>query len=509
MKIAFHVEVTAIRLVGMFNRRLNYGTIMLILFSAFLPNRPVLIAQAKHRVTLDDLLSLRDVDEVELSPTGNKIAYISEGTLNLCAIEDPEHPKSLGSATVPIWSPDAQKLAYYSDKSGTTQLWVYDLATQRSKAITKVAGGIAPDRAAGSLWGNDNWRYSWSPNSTQIVFASELSSPSYVSAANTNELKKAGQPLVLDDKTPIEWTLSGIFVSAFGQPIVSPGTQAQVKPPLTSQLFVVDVASGTTRQITHDGRGYFTPDWSPDGRMIVCSTPDGKNMFGFPLNATSILLLTLQTGETVSLTNAVGNKSMPSWAPDGKKIAFFTGEHGGLRSVEVLAVGNGKLQDLSRQLSVGVGVFCWSPQSNSILAIAMAGVDFRPIRINLERGDVHSLAVADAAKRWKLSVARDGTVAWPESDRTHHGVIRLLRYHSAHSELLVDLNPQIKNWELGEQEVVHWKGARGKAMEGILIKPVGYQQGKRYPLIVDGYPGIRNNFMFYPMEGDLPPKSAH
>ncbi len=37
---------------------------------------------------------------------------------------------------------------------------------------------------------------------------------------------------------------------------------------------------------------------------------------------------------------------------------------------------------------------------------------------------------------------------------------------------------------LGEEDEITWKSTDGRAVSGILIKPVGYQAGKRYPLIV-------------------------
>lgn len=66
----------------------------------------------------------------------------------------------------------------------------------------------------------------------------------------------------------------------------------------------------------------------------------------------------------------------------------------------------------------------------------------------------------------------------------------------------MDLNPQLRDWTLGAQEVVRWKNRRGDALEGILIKPVGFQAGQKYPLIVDGYPSQPNGFKASQMMGN-------
>ncbi len=69
-------------------------------------------------------------------------------------------------------------------------------------------------------------------------------------------------------------------------------------------------------------------------------------------------------------------------------------------------------------------------------------------------------------------------------------------------EELFDPNPQIRAWALGEQEVIRWKNSRGQELEGVLIKPVGYEPGKRYPIIVDGYNSQPNGFKSFQMMGN-------
>ena len=108
----------------------------------------LITAQTKHRVTLNDLLSIKDIHAAEISPDDKHIAWISNGEVHISEIGDPESIVQLiGSGSAPVWSPDGQKLAYYSTKSGTEQLWVYDLSSQSSKEVTDIAGGISPDFA--------------------------------------------------------------------------------------------------------------------------------------------------------------------------------------------------------------------------------------------------------------------------------------------------------------------------------------------------------------------------
>src|SRR5262249_54105222 len=48
---------------------------------------------------------------------------------------------------------------------------------------------------------------------------------------------------------------------------------------------------------------------------------------------------------------------------------------------------------------------------------------------------------------------------------------------------LTDHNPQVGGFALGRSEVIRWKSKDGKEIEGMLIYPVDYTPGKRYPTI--------------------------
>ena len=54
---------------------------------------------------------------------------------------------------------------------------------------------------------------------------------------------------------------------------------------------------------------------------------------------------------------------------------------------------------------------------------------------------------------------------------------------------LTDVNPQLRDIALGETEVITWKSTDGTPVEGMLLKPVGYQAGRKYPLLVEAHGG--------------------
>ncbi|MGH9201657.1 MAG: alpha/beta hydrolase family protein, partial [Vicinamibacterales bacterium] len=49
---------------------------------------------------------------------------------------------------------------------------------------------------------------------------------------------------------------------------------------------------------------------------------------------------------------------------------------------------------------------------------------------------------------------------------------------------LTDANPQVRGLALGQEEEITWTSKDGSQVGGVLVKPVGYRRGQRYPLIV-------------------------
>jgi dipeptidyl aminopeptidase/acylaminoacyl peptidase len=116
-------------------------------------------------------------------------------------------------------------------------------------------------------------------------------------------------------------------------------------------------------------------------------------------------------------------------------------------------------------------------------------------RIAVATGAVEVISGKEHSGRFLTAASsRSGAVVWSQNDPAGPARIHLLPPGKPSSYVVVDLNPQINRWQLGAQDIVRWKNGDGDDMEGVLIKPVGYQEGHRYPLIVDAYPKLGNSF---------------
>jgi dipeptidyl aminopeptidase/acylaminoacyl peptidase len=476
--------------------------------------------QPRHRVTVEDQENLKQSLYLQLSPDGKMLVYImgeEKGELWLVETRAGSTPRELFEGTVPMWAPDSKHLAYYSNRSGTMQLWVLDVASGRTEQLTNLPGGIDPDtwtRFSGLYY--DALRYSWSPDGTKLVFASQVVAANQevqltrMEEGSSDAAGKAAHPLVLTNKTPPEWTLQGIFRYEPGPHRVT-GNVSQASrsdaalsfpPRRINQLFVVDVGTKSVEQITKDEQVYFNPDWSPDSRQIVCASSEGRSLLGDGSGTTNIYTIEVATKKKTALTTGAGDKRLPYWSPNGRWVAFSGAEHFAAQAIFVVPSQGGKVLNVTTALDRNVVEFYWSSDSESIIFSYWDGVSWPVARIGIRGGRIEEVADGEAAFRWPLTVARSQTIAWQQSDGSSRGVIRILEHDLALSHILVDLNPQMKDWELGAQEIVRWKNKRGDDLEGILIKPVGYKTGQKYPLVVDCYPQTISGFMGSTMGGN-------
>ena len=103
------------------------------------------------------------------------------------------------------------------------------------------------------------------------------------------------------------------FARAPATPVRQPtsGFQGEIVYVLEGNLWLHDLASGATRQLTEDG-GYLLPGWSPDGRQLVASR-------GADLESADLVLLDTDGGEPRLL---VEQACCGAWSPDGTQIAY-------------------------------------------------------------------------------------------------------------------------------------------------------------------------------------------
>src|SRR5258705_996748 len=84
----------------------------------------VSVAETKRRITLEDGFGLKNCSWLELSPKGDRLAFVVADDILIVSLEKNSQPHKLVQGSMPRWAPDGRFVAYYSAKSGTNQLWL-------------------------------------------------------------------------------------------------------------------------------------------------------------------------------------------------------------------------------------------------------------------------------------------------------------------------------------------------------------------------------------------------
>ena len=127
--------------------------------------------------------------------------------------------------------------------------------------------------------------------------ASAVSSPLTLSALR--DIVGVGSPKLAPDGKSIVLTVSHVDFKANRN---------------TTQLELVEIASGARRQITFDRKGVADPSWSPSGDRIAFLAEDNDK--------TQLYVLDLRGGDARKVTSQIGGIDQYAWRPDGNAFAF-------------------------------------------------------------------------------------------------------------------------------------------------------------------------------------------
>ena len=267
-----------------------------------------------------------------------------------------------------------------------------------------------------------------------------------------------------------------------------------------ASLWALDIAARTTKRLT-EGGAYSVDDFtiSKDSKWIGLR---GLSPNRYQRGITSenlysdLYLLEAATGSIERLTNnfEIGESSV-SFSPDSTQIAFSGPDdlvtYGmSNRRVYLRAIADkGKpFRKLGDAFDGDVSIGFWSKDGATIYfnegikaTNQVVSLDVRYNTVRPLTEEKASVSIEEDAKTGVLLINySDGTT--PTTVFTVDTVANASTRKSWRQ--LTDPNPQVRGFALGQQEEITWKSKDGTLVGGVLVKPVGYRAGQRYPLIV-------------------------
>lgn len=430
-----------------------------------------------------DLFSLEVADDPQISPDGDRIAYVRRSadimsdrfqpTIWLVDARTGEQAPLVagpGAHMSPRWSSDGSRLAYISaSPDGAAQLWVRWMESGEAVRITGLP------TSPGSI--------AWSPDGTMIAYS----------------MLVPGEPVRLgelpDKPEGAEWAdpleiHTELVYRRDGQGYVEPGF---------NQVFVVPADGGAPRQLSYGAFHHDGPlSWTPDGRTILLSANRSADWESDPLEA-EVYALDVATNALTPLTARDGPDMAPAVSPDGRRIAWlgFDDRRLGYQNVllYVMDRDGSNARALTTSLDRSVNAIQWAANGGSIYAsyddhgvtkVARVGLD-GSVREVAEGLDGPSLDRPYTGG--SFSVSDDGAIAYAGGTATRPADVRIARGGS--SRQLTRLNDDLLDHQrLGEvRRIETASSADGRTIEGWLTLPPNHADGQRHPLILEIHGG--------------------
>jgi Tol biopolymer transport system component len=300
--------------------------------------------------TQKETLLVQKAFNPEYSPDGKQIACDASwaGPRRIWAVDNLGHnPQQLTSDSSegvnhvrPRWSPDGTRIVFQNIERTKFDIRVFDLLTSNSVWVTNDAV--------------QDLNPVWSPSGQFIYFSSYRSGGINIwRSAISADLSQVGAPhqltlgagqdveiAVSRDATRLSFSILRQNADIWKLPVDPETGRVEGEP----QRVVT-----TTRE---DSRGA----WSPDGSMIAFNSDRTGEM--------NIWLLDLESGRSRQITKGSGGDYQANWSPDGKRIAFFS-SRAGTADVWCVDVETGELEQLTSSESVNVNPF-YSPDGKMI-----------------------------------------------------------------------------------------------------------------------------------------------
>jgi dipeptidyl aminopeptidase/acylaminoacyl peptidase len=309
----------------------------------------------------EDIFNLEVATDPQVSPDGTAVVYVrrsndimtdsTRSSLWSVSVKEGDHRPLMSStknAYSPRWSPSGDRLAYLSNKEGSTQLYVRWMDTGQTALISNIPSSPS------SL--------TWSPDGNNIAFTMSV---------NVDERPfKVTMPAKPDGA---EWSEAFQYITRARYQADGRG----VLDPAYTHIFIVPALGGTARQLSsgpYHHRGSLS--WSADSQKIYFSANRSDN-WEYEPGESNIFSVDL-SGTIVQLTDAAGAEDSPVVSPNGKLIAYSKRDDKKLayrnRYLHVMDVDGANDRNLSDSVDNSLSNFRWNGNSGIYYQQMVRGV---------------------------------------------------------------------------------------------------------------------------------------
>jgi len=370
-------------------------------------------------LTVTQILNLPSVSSPQISPDGSAIVYSISRELWRVSATGGE-PGKIGAGRNARWSPDGKRLAY--------------IASSRVYIDGKPVTGEGVDA------------FEWSPDGKSVAYIA--SSPLPRDDADFHVVGEEKRAAVR------------LFVQRIGGKAIA----------LTDEVLSIDAFA-----------------WSPDGKLVAfgAAPTDADEAW----RKSDLYVVNVADKSMKQLTRREGFDSAPFWSPDGQRIAYVTsnvalGQTFSSAANSYIAIidrDGGNDHVITRDFDERPSPVAWI--GGDIYFQARARTDEQLYRLDVASGGItrvttpgvfRDFSITADGKSAALVVARSG--ALPEI-----AIAELARFAP---RIITNVGVALRDVVVSSREVIEWTASDGTPIEGVLVKPADFDPAKRYPLLV-------------------------
>ncbi|WP_019412862.1 S9 family peptidase [Paenisporosarcina sp. TG20] len=440
----------------------------------------------KRKIKIEDLSKLVSVTQPTLAPNQQEAVFVQtkidekENTyqanlwhvnLETKAITQWTHGKEKVSS--PLYSEDGTKLAFLSTRDDKNQLYVLSTEGGEARKITSFEKGVSS--------------FKWSPYGKKIWFSASLKEgKTFLDVPDKEDNKKKPEPYIVD-KMKYKMDGTGLL------------PQNTYK-----HIGCIDLETEEVIQFTQGNHDYALQDISNDGKKIVFSVNRSENQ-DFEFHE-SLYLIDVESKQETTIIEDGGSYGGAVFSFDDKKLAFVGSEvtykNATHAELYVYDVEYGTRNILTEGIDAPVGDYVvadhqqgatapsvkWTKDNHLYFQVSTMG-DVRLYASSLE-GEMYP-ATGDDEHIYGYDVAKSGEFALVTvSNPTKIGELYLQTIATGERQKLTSFNETFENEvELVPAQAITFKGAKNWDVHGWLMKPAGYEEGQKYPLIVQIHGG--------------------
>jgi dipeptidyl aminopeptidase/acylaminoacyl peptidase len=434
----------------------------LLLVSTLTCSASVLAADAnangQRRVpTVDDLLMVKSLGGVQISPQGKWVAYTVNETdfkqdafVSHIWLADAVTGQSFQltrgekSAGNPQWSPDGKWLAFTSSRIGDKNQ-IFIISPQGGEALQLTKSETAVQN------------YGWSEDSSKIAFTATEPIP--------QPAKDRKEHLGDFEVVRKDYNFSHLWTLEVSEAMKSP-------------------VAGKQRTKSKDfSIGGFS--WSPDGSQLAFSATINPDLIQG--GTSDIYLLNLTDDSVKKIVSQPGPDNGPRWSPDGKQIVFSSA-----MGQTVYFALNSRLAIVPAEGGTPRSLTDAFDENPQFVAWNAAGIYFGGLqktashlfRVDPATARITRITNPDDLMTGAISLTRDGSkMAMSIASPTSLSELFVTDVKNYSPRQLTNFSDQAKQFVLGTREVITWKSQDGTPIEGVLIKPANFDPAKKYALL--------------------------